>query len=254
MSMSAIHTRDETKNRKLPKVRARAFDDDKDPPVSIGDLLSPKQEAHLRQIVTVLEFEHSNNTIFCQNEDAHFAYAVATGLVRVSRHFENGHRQTLAFMFPGDLFGLPHQGHYLNFSQAVCPSKLYRISWQQWSSMMRGKPGMQGMLRILIAFDLWRAQRRMVVLSEQTPTQKVVTILLGFTQHAEFYDARRGCLELPLSRFDLGDYLDIAPETVVRTLAKLQKRKFIRRLSPRTIEIKNLEALRHLVRQDEPIA
>ena len=250
--MPIIQSLDATKNSKLPKVRARAFDDDKDSAIPIEDVLLPNQEAHLRKIVTVLEFEHGNDTIFCQSEDAHFAYAVAAGLVRVSRHFENGHRQTLAFMLPGDLFGLPHDGKYINFAQAICPSKLYRIPWQQWISMMRDKPAIQGMLRMLVAFDLWRAQLRMMVLSEQSPTQKVATILLGFTQHVEFYDARERRLELPLTRFDVGDYLGIAPETVVRTLSKLEKSKFIRRLSPRTIEIENLEALRHLVRQGGP--
>ena len=250
--MPIIQSLDATKNTKLPKVRARAFDNDKDSAVPIEDVLSPKQEAHLRKIVTVLEFEHGNDTIFCQREDAHFAYAVATGLVEVSRHFENGHRQTLAFMLPGDLFGLPHDGQYINFAQAISPSKLYRIPWQQWICMMRDKPGLQGMLRMLVAFDLWRAQRRMMVLSEQSPTQKLATVLLGLAQHIEFYDARRRCLELPLTRFDLGDYLGIAPETVVRTFAKLEKSKLIRRLSPRTIEIKNLEALRRLVRQGGP--
>ena len=250
--MSIIQSFGPAKNANLPKVRARAFDDDKDGAIPIEDVLSPKQEAHLRKIATVLEFGDNNNTVFCQSEDAHFAYAVATGLVRVSRHFANGHRQTLAFMFPGDLFGLPHQGQYINFAQAVCPSKLYRIPWQQWTSMMRDKPGMQGMLRLLVAFDLWRAQRRMMILGEQNPTQKLATVLLGFAQHGEFYDARRRLLALPISRFDLGDYMDIAPETVVRTLAKLEKSRFIRRLSPRLIEIKDLEPLWRLARQGLP--
>lgn len=211
------------------------------------NLLSRKQQANLQTIATVLEFERSNSTIFSEGEDAHFVYAVASGVVRVSRHCENGRRQILAFMLPGDLFGLPHQGVYVNCAETVCSSVLYRVPWQQWNKLMRREPDMQATLLIRVAFDLRQAQRRIMTLGQHNAVQKLASFLLDFAQYPDFYDMDYCRLTLPLSRFDLGDYLGIAPETVVRTFAKLEKAKLLRRLSSRLIEIRDIAALRRLV-------
>ena len=235
------------KKTRLPEIRARPFNREKDPPAQIANLLSRKQQGDLRAIATVLEFERGDRTIFSEGEDAHFVYAVANGVVRVSRHAENGRRQVMALMLPGDLFGLPHEGLYVNCAETVCPSTLYRVPWQQWNTMMRREPDMQITLLVRVAFDLRQAQRRIMILGQQNASQKLASFLLDFAEYPEFYDTRRRQLELPLTRFDLGDYLGVAAETVVRTFAKLERGKIIRRLSSRRIEIEDMDALRRLV-------
>ena len=119
------------KKPRLPEIRARLFDREKDRPNQIENLLSRKQQSKLRSIATVLEYQRGNSTIFSEEEDAHFVYSVASGIVRVSRHSDAGRRQVLAFMMPGDLFGLPDAGLYVNSAETVCPSTLYRVPWQQ---------------------------------------------------------------------------------------------------------------------------
>lgn len=233
---------------RLPEIRARPFDREKDPPAQIENLLSRKQQANLRTIATVLEYERANSTIFSEGEDAHFVYAIGAGVVRVSRHSENGRRQVMAFMLPGDLFGLPHEGLYVNCAETVCRSTLYRVPWQQWNAMMRQEPDMQITLLVRVAFDLRQAQRRIMILGQHNACQKLASFLLDFAEYPEFYDMRRRRLELPLTRFDLGDYLGIAAETVVRTFAKLERAALIRRLSPRQIEFQDIDAMRRLVR------
>jgi CRP-like cAMP-binding protein len=153
----------------------------------------------------------------------------------------------MAFMLPGDLFGLPHEGLYVNCAETVCPSTLYRVPWQQWNAMMRQEPDMQVTLLVRVAFDLRQAQRRIMILGQQNASQKLASFLLDFAEYPDFYDMRRHRLDLPLTRFDLGDYLGIAAETVVRTFAKLERAKLIRRLSSRLIEIQDIDGLRRLV-------
>jgi CRP-like cAMP-binding protein len=232
---------------RLPEIRARNFDRDRDPPTQIENLLSGKQQDKLRTIATVLEYQRSNSTIFSEGEDAHFVYSVASGIVRVSRHSESGRRQVLAFMLPGDLFGLPDAGIYVNSAETVAPSTLYRVPWVQLREMMQREPEMQVNLLIRVAFDLRQAQRRIMILGQHNTTQKLASFLLDFMQHPDFYDERRRQLILPLTRFDLGDYLGTAPETVARAFARLEKSHLVRRLSSRLVEIRNVDALRRLV-------
>ena len=57
-----------------------------------------------------------------------------------------------------------------------------------------------------------------MILGQQNITQRLASFLLDFTQYPEFYDERSGELKLPLTRFDIGDYLGTSAETVVRSL------------------------------------
>jgi len=232
---------------RLPEIRARLFDRKTDPPPQIENLLSRKQQSKLRAISTVLEYRRGNNTVFSEGEDAHFVYSVASGIVRVSRHSESGRRQVLAFMLPGDLFGLPDAGLYVNSAETVCPSTLYRVPWQKLHEMLLREPEMQIKLLVRVAFDLRQAQRRIMILGQQSASQKLASFLIDFIRHPDFYDGQRHLLTLPLTRFDLGDYLGIAPETVARAFTKLEKAKILRRSSFRLVEIHDVNALRRLV-------
>lgn len=232
---------------RLPEIRARPFDRERDLSAPIENLLSRKQQSKLRAIATVLDYQRGNNTIFSEGEDAHFVYSVASGVVRISRHSEGGRRQVLAFMLPGDLFGLPDGGLYVNTAETVCPTSLYRVPWQQLREMMLREPELQVNLFIRVAFDLRQAQRRIVILGQQNTSQRLASFLLDFIQHPDFYDDQRRQLDLPLTRFDLGDYLGTAPETVARAFSKLEKIGLVRRVSARRVYIPNVAALRQLV-------
>jgi CRP-like cAMP-binding protein len=232
---------------RLPEIRARPFNREKDPPTQIENLLSRRQQNKLRAIATVLEFQRGNSTIFSEGEDAHFIYSIASGIVRVSRHSDNGRRHVLAFMLPGDIFGLPDTGLYVNSAETECPSTLYRVPWQKLTAMMRDEPDMQVALLMRVAFDLRQSQRRIMMLAQKNAAQKLASLLLDFSLYPDFYDPKRRQLSLPLTRFDLGDYLDMAAETVARAFAKLERAKLVRRISARLIEIRDLDALRRLV-------
>jgi CRP-like cAMP-binding protein len=232
---------------RMPEIRARPFDREKDPPTQIQNLLPRTQQSKLRAIATVLEFQRGNSTVFAEGEDAHFVYAISAGIVRIDRHSEGGRRQILAFMLPGDLFGLPDGGTYVNSAETVCPSTLYRVPWQRLTELMRKDPEVQVALMVRVAFDLRQAQRRIIMLAQQNASQKLASFLLDFAQHTEFYDERRRLLTLPLTRFDLGDYLGIAPETVARTFARLEGAKLVLRTSARLVEIRDVDGLKSLV-------
>ena len=113
--------------------------------------------------------------------------------------------------------------------------------------MMLREPEMQVSFLIKVAFDLRQAQRRIMVLGQQNISQRLASFLLDFTQQPDFYDQRRRLLSLPLTRFDLGDYLGTAPETVARAFSKLEKRGVVHRISPRLVEIRDTDELRQMV-------
>jgi CRP-like cAMP-binding protein len=234
--------------RHAPEIRARPFDKISDRPSGIENLLSPREQEELRAIATVLDYRRGGITIFSEGEDAHFVFAIDEGVVRVSRHAENGQRQILAFMVPGDLFGLPDDGIYVNTVEAVCPARIYRFPWQRLREIMVREPQLQLNMLIRVAYDLRQAQRQIMILGQKNTYQRLAVFLLEFLRYPEFYDAKKSRLNLPINRFDLADYLGIARETAARAFARLEREGLARRLKSGSIEILNVNGLRQLQR------
>lgn len=232
--------------RTAPVLRARSFDHTSDRPSPIENLLSQKEQEELQAIATVLEFRRGGLPIFSEGEDAHFVYSVDEGVVRIGRHAENGKRQILAFMVPGDLFGLPQDGIYVNTAETVSASRLYRYSWHKLRDIMKREPELQLHLLIRVAHDLRQAQRQVMILGQQNTTQRLASFLLDFIRHPEFFDERKKQLQLPISHFDLADYLGTARETVARTFAKLERGRLLKRQGAESIEILDIGGLRAL--------
>lgn len=231
---------------RLPQIRARLMERSRDAPSRIENLLSRKEQVAFQKIATVLDYSRPGSTVFAEGEDAHFVYSVASGVVRISRHSEAGRRQILALMLPGDLFGLPDEGIYVNSAEVTCQSTLHRVPWHDLRKLLEREPSLQHNLLNRVAHDLREAQRRIMVLGQQSTYQRLASLLLDFVQHSAFFDPARERVNLPLSRFDVADYLGTSPETVARGFLRLERDGLVRRHGPRDVQILDLNGLRRL--------
>lgn len=232
---------------RLPELRARLLERSHGPSPKIANLLSRREQIEFAKIATVLDYGRAGSTVFAEGEDAHFVYAVASGVVRIGRHSESGRRQILALMLPGDLFGLPDGGIYVNSAEVTCPTTLYRVPWAKLRKLLERHPSLQHNILNKVAFDLRESQRRIMVLGQQNTHQRLASLLVDFAEHPAFHESGRGDrVNLPLSRFDIADYLGTSAETVTRGFLKLEREGLIRRVEPRQIRILDLEGLRHL--------
>jgi CRP/FNR family transcriptional regulator len=226
------------------EMRARHFDSTEPRPVN---LLTPRIQERLRGIATLVTLFQGRDVICNEGGEASHVYFVARGMVRISRNATSGRRQVIALMLPGDVFGFPEQGRYVNSARALGDVTLFQVPWLELDALMRDEPELQGNLLVRMSFDLRQAQNRILVLGQQNVSQRLASFLLDLMQHEDFYDARQQQLSLPLSRFDMGDYLGTSPETVVRMLARLEKDGLIRRISSRLLLIPSPDALARLL-------
>ena len=211
------------------------------------NLLSQEQQSLIHSVSTLVQFDKGENTIFLEGEAGAFVYVISSGLVRISRCGFSGRRQVLSLKLPGDVFGYPENGLYLNSATAIGKTTLYRISWERLQELMRMDPQLQSNVLVRVAFDLRQAQKRILVLGQQNISQRLASFLLELMEHADFYKPDLRQLFLPLSRFDLGDYLGTAPETVVRVLSKMEKSGIIHRLSSRVLLIPSQQNLAEML-------
>jgi CRP/FNR family nitrogen fixation transcriptional regulator len=64
-----------------------------------------------------------------------------------------------------------------------------------------------------------------------------------FEMAARSYDARAGAIVLPMSRYDIADYLGLSVETVCRTFSELHRRNIIATLRAHRVRIIDRDAL-----------
>ena len=229
-----------------PKIRARSIDRIGDEPMLIGNRLSVEQQEKLRSIAKLLCYPKSGMTIFSRGADAEFVYVVNEGIVRITRTALNGQRRILAFMVPGDLFGLPDCGVYANTSETVSPAQLHRFSWPQLRELMTEDSLLQHTLLVKLAHDFRQAQRQMMMLGQQSAHQRLAMFLLDFIRNPDFFDKAQARLTVPVNRFDLADYLGTTRETATRAFNRLEQEGLVRRINPQTVEVLSLTGLQQL--------
>jgi CRP-like cAMP-binding protein len=152
-------------------------------------------------------------------------------------------------MLPGDLFGLPDSKIYLNTAEVACPSTLYRVPWLQLRQLMAREPAILLNLLNRVAYDLREAQRRIMVLGQLNTSQRLASLLLDFAAHPAFFDKVRSEIDVPLTRFDIADYLGTSPETVARGFSRLERAGLVQRKTSRLIRIRDLNGLQALQNQ-----
>ena len=230
-----------------PEIRARRFDGLLGLPADAENLLSHDEQEQLQHIATILEYRRGS-TIFSAGEAGQFVYLIEEGIIRIGRYAENGHRQILAFKLSGDFFGLPDCGHYVNSAETVSAARLYRFPWQRMLQIISSEPHLQLSLLAKFACDCSIAEQRIMVLGQQNIRQRLASFMLELRQRAEFFDAARSRLKLPINRFDLADYLGTSPESAARAFAKLEAEGLLKRIGYHSVDIldmEGLEALQH---------
>jgi len=246
MARSSIR-REDLRGRR-PKILARAFCATRQEHPSLDNLLSPLEQRELTKIATLLEYQTSGVAIFAEGEDAHFLYLISDGIVRLSRHLPNGARQVLGFMWPGDLFGLAEEGRYINSAECLTPTTLFRFPLERLQTLLLSEPLLQLHLLAKAAHELRNAQHQLIVLGRFKSSRRLASLLLDTCHHEAFFDSQTRILHLPMSRFDMADYLGTAPESIARAFIELERAGFVRRVSPRSVELLDGNGLARFIR------
>lgn len=206
-----------------PHIRPRAFD-------NIG---------HLGRIIQLRQREAFAPS---SNQDQGL-YRVLSGFMQTCVTAADGRRYIRAFYVPGEYLWVDGSASCNCTAEAISKTSLLLIE-QSVFRMLLGPDE-------VAAADLWSflsecgalASRHSFMLARANATEKLSFFLLDFMKRLR--DQR--CLELPMSRSEIGDHLGLTSETVTRTLTFLQKCGHLR-VEGRKIEIMDDKGLLRLTR------
>jgi CRP/FNR family nitrogen fixation transcriptional regulator len=143
-------------------------------------------------------------------------------------------------MLPRDFFFVRGDGDEVTIEAIVDETALASYSGEGIEQLAERDPEFARELRDVAFRALGRSQAQLMIVGGVTALEKVGSFLLSLDGRSSGED---GQVVLPVSRYDIADYLAVSVETVCRSFTNLQQRGAIRLAGKRTVKILNRAAL-----------
>ena len=185
--------------------------------------------------------EHAKIMLFARSQEvpvnwepaAHWYYVI-TGAVRQSAIRSDGRRQILDLMLPGDFFFVVDRNEDQTVEAIAEETALASYSGQRIEQLAQRDVEFARELRNVAFQTMSRIQDQLLIIGGVTAVEKVGSFLLALASRSS---NDKGQIVLPLTRYDIAEYLSVSVETVCRSFTSLQQRGAIRLAGKRTVRI-----------------
>jgi CRP/FNR family transcriptional regulator, nitrogen fixation regulation protein len=175
-----------------------------------------------------------------QGQPADWCFLI-NGAARRSTIRSDGRRQIVDLLLAGDCFGMASVDPPEDTIEAISQNTVVAsYPGQRIEELMDTDPRTAHELRKIASEVLSRMQRQILILGRITATEKVGSFILEMAARVTKND---NAIILPISRYDIADYLGVSVETVSRAVSDLKQRGAICLQGPRTISIVRRRAL-----------
>ena len=145
----------------------------------------------------------------------------------------DGQRHISCFHVPGDVFGLERTTTHHMAAEALEDSQVLMFRRSQVERLIASDLNAAHQMLDIVISKLDDAEAQMFRLGRQSALQRVAAFLVEIEGRL----GRRGSLELPMSRRDIGDYLGLSMETVSRSISQLRRRHALDWVEPRRMHL-----------------
>jgi CRP/FNR family nitrogen fixation transcriptional regulator len=179
---------------------------------------------------------HRGQEICREAHPAEHWYFVISGVVRRCVLRPDGRRQIVGLLLPGDFFGFTAGDEYDYTAEAVAEGTvLAGYPHRRVESLADSDPSIARELRQITFEAMSRLQAQLLILGRITALEKVGSFILEM--ESRLSHGRDDDLTLPVSRYDIADYLAVSVETVSRSLTDLKHRGVIKLSGTRMVKI-----------------
>lgn len=184
---------------------------DEQPLPGTGFLVEPEQRLERGALLTLPPLSHKA------------VFVVASGCLVLRQTLREGLQRTAGFRLPGELIG-PESWLRPREPYEICAAVASVVCRLTLPGFGHGGSSRVFLERLLLksAAQIDRAMRPWPGLPA---TERVAAFLEDFVQRAQVRGSVTGKVRLPMTRADIGSYLGIAEETVVRALGRLKQER-----------------------------
>ena len=179
--------------------------------------------------------------VCCQGGPADRWFWIVTGTATRSVIRRDGRRQIVDLLLPGDCFGFTNGDEYDDTVEAIArDTYVARCVRRDAEAVAESNPQLAREIRLATFEALLRLQSQLVIVGRTTAIEKVGAFLLDISARVSPSSDR---VVLPVSRYDMADYLGLSVETVSRSLTHLKRQGVIELFGPRSVGIVDRVAL-----------
>jgi CRP/FNR family transcriptional regulator len=182
---------------------------------------------------------------------------VMIGLASLSRVLEDGRRQTIGILHPGDFLGRPGRAETPFLVEAVTDVDLCGFGNEVFTRLLAKSPDLHARLIELMLDELDAARDWLVMLGQKSAREKFCGffVYLTYRQHrlrpASLPRDPECTVHLPMTREQVADFLALSMETVSRQFSALIEEGLIRPIDRYRFALPDFRALLEAAGDDE---
>jgi CRP-like cAMP-binding protein len=190
-----------------------------------------------------------NQILYFEGGSAQHLFALHSGLLKLVKSLENGKDRITKVLFPGELFGFEAltENIYPLTAVTLRDAEVCAAPRDEFTVFLHSNPDIAlGMVRFLVG-ELGRVRIQVTDMSFKDARMKMATFLLSLVSPETLSENGTASLLLPLSRQEIGEVLELSPETISRTLTAFRREQLLTARG-RHLAIQNragLEAIAH---------
>lgn len=183
----------------------------------------------LDEVIKQRKIVHKGETIFRQGERSGCVFAVRSGSVKTFTTAKNGEEQVLGFHLPGELLGLDGLDNEIHSCAGVAldTTTICELPINDLNVLCVKIPGLQQQLLSLISNEITKDHTMLMLLARRNAEQKLATFLINLSGRFKARGYSADEFDLTMSRYDIGNYLGLADETVSRLISKFKDNNII---------------------------
>lgn len=194
--------------------------------VSVCAALAPDELFELERLAQPCCFS-PRQMIAVEGEAATAIHNITDGAIRLYRVLDDGRRQIIGFLFPGDFLGIEMTPEVQVSAEAIGIATACRFDAAGFARLMARKPQLLAKLHERTRHELTATHDHVVALGRRTAEERIGWFLTWLRDRAADQGRTSSVIQLPMPRQDIADYLGLTIETVSRTFTRLAREKVI---------------------------
>ncbi len=200
----------------------------------------------LEKIKSYKTFE-KNESIYFQGQRLTHVGTIVSGVASLSRSLEDGRRQVLGILLPGDFIGRP--GRRVSDYDIVASADVMICKFEigAFEEILDASPALGPRLLEISMDELDVARSWMLLLGRKSAREKVASLIYMISsklnQLQEITKTENFEFDLPLTREQIADHLGLTTETVSRHITALKNSEVIIPRGQRHITIPSFSSL-----------
>ena len=195
--------------------------------IGICEIIKESELRFLSNLSTNIIFK-KNSEIIQKGDQSNFVYSITSGVARIVVNLEDGRRQILGFLLPGDFIGINLEPIWNINVEAVTEISACKFSRVKFKEFMSENHNRSVKLQILSKNEIEDLRKMIVILGLMSAEEKILKfIFMQKKRWDHIKSTKSDNVPIHMTRLDIANYLGMTIETVSRTFTNLSNKNII---------------------------